>query len=579
MKRYFTENNNYCRARKGFLQFAICFSGLAGIWLLLKSGMGLEYNNAIGTTIKLFGDCALALCWFWLLPSAWRWLGLVPVWSFAIWGLANMAYFRFWNDLIPAASVTMGGNIDGNLMEYGISLLQPSDWSFIIIPLLASISYAACNLPYNRKLWENKRERTRIPKSGFKAFIICLAIGVIGQAAYFKTSWNWRNAISERDFKTALSDHFAGGFSEYHKLYAYNGPAYYFVRYLFDIAEVMNSQKTLSIEERNEISQYLTRYERHGGNRFTSDSLNVVYIIVESLNSDMIEKEISRRKIMPCLDSLSRLEGTVWIENAVSQIRASSSSDGHLLLLTGLMPPEKISYSITFGSTNKFPSLADYMPHHEKRLLLADDGVCWNEGNTLSNFGLGSPQTSLQRPQSEIDRFGRDGAMFHQASQMVKDLKKPFFMTLMTISMHIPFKEKAWTLPDWIDKDGSLTGMEKDYANACNHTDKYIGEFIDRLPDNTLVFIASDHHQSIAAGDDGKTYSTMMAIHTPRTLRLSNPTGQANLFPATLDILGIGEGYGGVAPSALDTLSKSDYKKATGISDMIIRGNYFNQVR
>ena len=279
----------------------------------------------------------------------------------------------------------------------------------------------------------------------------------------------------------------------------------------------------------------------------------------------------------------------------MSQIKASSSSDGHLLLMTGLLPPDKIAYSITFGSKNKFPSLADVLPDHHKYLLLADEGVCWNEGNTLRNFGLGEPLVIKDRPQFPIEELGRDGAMFRQAISLLDTIQKPFFMTLMTISMHIPFKEEAWQLPDWLKSAEGLTQMEKDYANVCNQTDRYIGEFLKSLPDNTLIFIASDHHQTIASDGNADKRAFFMAVNSGRTERISRTVGQANLFPAELDIMGRSTSYRGLVPSAFNTCvdgtldsygnvygNPSDatldsLRNAYRISDLIIRSDYFGQ--
>ncbi len=554
---------------RGFLAYIVSAAGILCVWVLIKSGLGVEYSKAAATLMKAVGDTAVILLGYWLLAPRWRWLALVPVWIFALWGVCNLAYFRFWGELIPAASVTMGGNVDGNLMEYGLSLLRWSDLWFFLVPAVVTIVFRLIG-------------PTRAPSFGLKMKMWMIAasclLGVAGQFSYFKSSWGWRNDIRERSFSAALQEHYTGEFSEYRRLYSYSGPVWYGIRYLADIYQVLFSSVSLSDDEKNEIRSLLAEYERSGGASEVADSVNVVYIIVESLNSDMVEKEISGRKVMPALDSLARLDGTVWVSNVESQIRASSSSDGHLLLLTGLLPPEKISYSITFGSRNKFPSLADRFPRHEKRLLLADDGVCWNEGNTLRNFGLGEPITTLDRDEKEIEIYGRDGAMFRQAAEMVKTLKQPFFMTLMTISMHIPFREKGWDVPEWIENAEHLSRMEKDYANTCLHTDMYIAEFLRALPANTMVFIASDHHQTIASEPDCPPAAMMMALHTPITRRVSRRVGQVNLFPAALDLLGIGEGYAGVAPSALSDeagVDNASLARARRVSDLIIRGDYF----
>lgn len=558
--------------KRGFLGYVVSAAGILCIWSLIMSGLGIEYPRFPATVMKAVGDTAIILLWYWLLAPGWRWLALLPVWIFAIWGVCNLAYFRFWDELIPAASVTMGGNVDGNLMEYGLSLLRWSDVWFLVIPAAVSLLFM-------------RIRPVRSPAFSLKMKIaLCaasVAFGLAGQFSYFVSSWRWRNDIRERSLATALKEHYSGSFSEYRKLYSSSGPVCYAIRYIADMNNVIFSSVSLRDEEKSEIGAYLAEYERIGGASVVGDSVNVVYIIVESLNSDMVEKEIGGIKVMPALDSLSRMDGTVWFRNVVSQIRASSSSDGHLLLLTGLFPPEKISYSITFGGTNKYPSLADRFPRHEKRLLLADDGICWNEGNTLRNFGLGEPITTLDRDEREIDLYGRDGAMFRQAAEIVRHLRRPFLMTLMTISMHIPFREKDRSVPSWIENAEGLNRMEKDYAKVCNYTDRYLAEFLDVLPENTIVFIASDHHQTIASGAGDTPMAMMMAIHTPFTRDISRTVGQVNLFPATLDLLGIEDGYGGMAPSAFCsdvTVDDDSLAYARHISDLIIRGDYFQSI-
>lgn len=580
---------------KAFVWFATVFLCLITYWWMMKRELDVEYSNSIGTIIKAVGDVSLILAPYWLLSSKWRWTAIILVWMAPICSVCNLAYFRFWNDLIPPAAVTMGENMDSNLIRYGLALLTWRDSLWLLPASFASI------VLWSIKLQESSSLRLVMKLS---LFGICLIIGIAGQAAYLKTTFAWRNSISPRSFSEGLSDHFKGGYTGQRQLYVYNGPFYYGIRFAVDAVGVMTSSVTLTDEQRSEIGKFLNIYGRNSviipesisviekKEACTVDSINVVFIIVESLNADMVGRKIGTWEVMPVLDSLARAEGTVVIDNVVSQIKASSSSDGHLLLLTGLLPPEKIAYSITYGSKNTFPSLSDALPNHNKYLLLADEGVCWNEGNTLRNFGLGEPLAIKDRPEFPIEQYGRDGAMFLQAMEMVKNATLPFFMTLMTISMHIPFTESAWPLPEELQKADGFSKMEKDYANMCHRTDRYIGEFVNVLPENTLIIIASDHHQAIAS-EDGSARSFYIAINSGRTEHISRTVGQVNLFPATLEIMGseihyrgmapsafnpcvdgtidsYGNVYGNPTPEALDTL-----QEAYRISDLIIRGDYF----
>lgn len=570
------------------------FLGLVLDWGLMKCQLGIEYVNGFGTTVKCIGDITIIMLPYWLLSPKLRWSALIPLWFASIWCVANLAYFRFWNDMIPTAAITMGGNIDRNLFVYGFALLRLSDLLFLIAPCLASLIL----IPLKPFLSPSFR-------TGMKAILVGLSIlvGAAGQASYFKTSYSWRNAISKISIREGLYDQFLGGYTGQRQLYVNNGLLYYCGRYAIDAVGIFTSTVSLSDSQRNQIDSFLNYYSVNNDsvNTFSYrrnvgiDSLNVVFIIVESLNADMVSKRIGDKSVMPVLDSLSRKKGTVVFDNVVSQIKASSSSDGHLILLTGLLPPDKIAYSITFGSKNRFPSLADVLPDHNKYLLLADEGVCWNEGNTLRNFGLGEPLVIKDRPQFRIEELGRDGAMFRHAISLMDTIQKPFFMTLMTISMHIPFKEDAWKVPDWIMGAEGFSQMEKDYANVCNQTDRYIGEFLRKLPDNTIIFIASDHHQSIASDRNADKRAFFMAVNSGMTERISRTIGQVNLFPAVLDIMGRNTSYRGVAPSAFNTWvdgtldsygnvyghpsekTLDSLRNAYRISDLIIRSGYFGR--
>lgn len=576
--------------------YFVVFICLMSFWWMMKWELGIDYPSLFGTFLKSSGDVALILLPYWLLRPKWRWTPMILLCLIPFLCVGNLAYYRFWNDLIPPASVTMGGNVDGNLMEYGLALLKWTDLFFLLPPCLAWIVYRKV------KPWLSPSIM-----SGWKcvAVVISLLSGVAGQAAYLKTTYSWRKAISSRTIQQEVKDHFIGGYTGQKQLYEYNGPLYYSLRFVVDAIGLLNSSVQLTDGERQEIATFINGYKKSQmvqpdtlysvecNRGLLLDSLNVVYIIVESLNSDMVGRKINGVPIMPVLDSLSRMDGSVVFDNVVSQIKASSSSDGHLLLMTGLLPPEKISYSITYGSNNTFPSLGKVLAGHDKYLLLADEGVCWNEGNTLRNFGLGDPLVIKDREAWPVDKFARDGAMFLQAKDLLRDIKEPFFMTLMTISMHIPFREKAWPLPEWLMKTESLTQQERDYANMCMRTDRAIGDFIDALPSNTLVFIASDHHQDIASEAAGETRSFFMAINTGMTERISRTVGQVNLYPATLDILGVDGEYMGMAPSAFDktvdgTIDSygnrygkpsqgtiDTLERAYVLSDLIIRGDYF----
>ncbi|MDE6464739.1 MAG: sulfatase-like hydrolase/transferase [Muribaculaceae bacterium] len=317
-------------------------------------------------------------------------------------------------------------------------------------------------------------------------------------------------------------------------------------------------------------------------------------MIVESLNAEVLGKEVNGLRIAPTLDSLASLPGTVTFDNVICQIDKSGSSDGHLLLLTGLMPPEQVSYCFKFGSTNRFHSLQDAFPRHTKKTMLATTGTFWNEAKVLANFGTG-PVSTIKDLDGDVEEIGRDGVLIQNAIEEMRNLPRPFFLTLMTISMHIPFEEEAWPLLPQLAESDSLNRFERNYYNVTHYFDRYLKQLVDNLPPNTVLFIASDHSQDISRGTDESTRpAVFMAAGCGRSGRISRPVGQVNLYPATLELLGASfDGYGGVAMSALNPAVRGTLdtkgarrgfmteaeidtlKEAKRISDLIIRSNYF----
>lgn len=581
-------------SRRGLLLWLAAAAALIAQWYLFNHDIDVSYPNFIGTLMKCVGEVALILLPYWFLPSRWRWTVCIPSWLFSAWALLNIPYFRFWDDLLPSAAITMTGNVDSNLIQYTISLLQPHDILWLLIPVTLTI---ACFFIHPNR--EHKfNNSTRI-----WAVVVTLLLTLLSQFSYVKSHCGVNHEQGETDDLKTLREHYLffeqPAYLKMHIRYNLSGPLLYGIQYIHDTYQAITAKKTLSDDERKEIDDFLKDFRIEGsGNTTCADSLNVVYIIVESLNADVLNRKIGDFAVTPTLDSLANLPGTVLMDNVIGQVKQSGSSDGHLLLMTGLLPPQNTSYSFIFGSSNKFHTIASALPDHHKYMILADEGNLWNELEIFRNFGLGKPKTINDLSYSEKE-FGKDGAMFREATAMLDTLRRPFMMTLMTMSMHVPFEEPAWKMPEPLKVSTGISEAERNYLNVTHGFDKYLGEFIRRLPNNTVIFIASDHAIGITDGYEsskGDHPVVFMAVNTSRTEHIRRTVGQVNLYPAVLELLGIkSDVYNGIAPSALDprvdgtltsfgvpvgnpTLGAVDtLRRAYHISDLIICGNAFGR--
>lgn len=562
--------------------YCIGLVGLCLEWWLLMDGLEIRYPNHIAIIFKCVGDCAFILLPYFLLKPRWRWSILLPLWMYGIWCIANLIYFRFWHDLIPPAVVTMGGNANSDLATCILSLIKPYDSWFILIPLLATISLSSI------KHMRNPSLPLRF-KSLFIAISVCIFL--LGQTSYF-ISHKKQSVEKYTSLKESLNAHYTGWqFMQTDKL-GYEGTIPYFIRFAIDAISQFNNKIKLSSDQRAGIDDFLTAQHVTLSSATDMDSTNVVYIIVESLHADLLHTNINGKKITPTLDSLAKLPGTIIMDNIVSQIKHGVSSDGHLLLMTGLLPPKDIAYSYQFGGSNTFHTLADVLPDHYKSAYSAGKAKFWNMRSLFKNFGLGDLITIDEMNHDETNA-GADETLFKFVGNEIRSLPHPFFVTMVTMSMHIPFSEKSWEVPDFLANCTTISETQRKYYTVSHYFDKYLKSFVDSLPENTILFIASDH--TVNLSDTGTPHRTLfMALNSGRTEQIHRLVGQVNLFPATLEILGKTlPDYSGLAPSALNPVvdgtidsqfniigsptqeTIDSLKMAYDISDLIIRGNYF----
>lgn len=558
----------------------VCALSALQFYFIEQTSKSLKY--ALIFTIKTIGQFCLILCPIWWMKGKWRLLGIVPIWLFALWIVCNLAYNRFWGELIPASAVNMTGNIGIDLIGWGVGLLKWSDIIILIIPAVITVLI----LLLNRCSKEVPTVKLRII-----ATALCLIAFIAGEALNIHSHASWKNELKGSDISDKIAYHYGYSIVNGETAYSVLGPLIFEVKWIIELIHQSGLKKELTTQEKIRIKKFLDA--RNPATKRDTLSMNVVYMIVESLNTEVVSMRIVDYPIAPVLDSLSNAKGTIYVPNVITQVKHSGSSDGHLMLMTGLLPLKSGSYSEIFGTFNSYPSLAKLLTNHENIMLLADDGKCWNEMNVFKSFGFSKVLNSSDYIK-ETENESMDGVMLEYASKIIPSLQQPFFIGLMTMSMHFPFKDPGMPMPSQIDNAHGYSKIEKDYLTVVNGFDFQLGKFLKSLPKNTIIIIASDHNQTVANLGYKNPMALFMAINSGKTMKIDNVVGQSNLFPAVLEILGIeNANYNGMVPSALDSNingtidsygnifgSLSDEElhtlnEAFEISDLIIRGDYF----
>lgn len=586
----------------GFLWAAICFTALSAIWLT-------GYCEAIDdrrpwiTMIRFIGDCAVILLPYWWLRPRWRWSAVLPVWGLAIWWLLNLWYARFWGDLLSAASVTMAGNVNSMLLNSIKGVWRPVDLTYILLPLATTLLLFPLKGRLRREPSFTLPLKMAATAAGFGLFILSQLLYAHSFKAWFS------NELSEQmTFKYALINRATQPVITRRSFLLQNGFVVYSLRNLYEFVALSNLRRDLTDSEIEDIERYLAKQYPLPGIPQDSTSVNprnVIFLVVESLNAEVLNYSIDGHEITPVMNRLVNSGENIVFTNLVSQVRDGGSGDGQLIYNTGLLPLAKGSAAIYAGGTNRFETLANRF-EGATCVIFSEDASAWNEYSTFSNYGFSRIVTSNDFTPEEASR-GADAAMFMQAEKVIPTLAEPFFVEMITSSMHVPFIEQVVKTPSWLEDIPDLTEAQKGYLVVTNYFDAEFGKFMEwlnqsGLADSTTVILASDHSQSIAARnieEGGYVPAVFMAVNSGRSpLLMSEPVGQVDVYPTILDLCvfdrrlrysGVGHSVtapdyipGAVDPSMtvrgeLPAEEAARRQDAYRISDLILRGDFFNR--
>lgn len=559
-----------------YLVLLACYSIL---WIIFVRELGIQTSSLFGDIFHTLGDMLVILLPYWFFGRKMRLLPVVCCWLFAFLLLSNVWYFRFWGEVLSPISVSMVGNLNEELTDSVNMLWQPGDYVYLLFPVIATVCYfifRPVNVHYSRrfKLW---------------AVIVALVIFLSGRFYNSSTA----DTLINREY-VSLDARASKLSKEVHKMK--RGPVLYTLHSIRNFRYWLCFEKSLSHADIRRIDSFIHSRSAENDARFTQNrDKNLVIVVVESLNGSVIDRRVNDVRVTPNLDRMIAESGAIYSTDVVSQIRDGVSSDGQLMIQTGLLPLRKGSASILVGDRNEFPALPGYFPDYNHYAVFASGGHVWREGRTHTHYGY-DVYTKNDFPGID-EMLGADGAMFHQGLKLVEaDTTQRYLLTMMTASMHVPFEEEAASkISAWSDLPEDL----RNYYTVCRYFDEQFGLFVNVLKergwyDDTVIVVTSDHSQSATSNGEFET-AFFAAFNTGVTYRVPGVVGQVNIFPTILRIMDRlpSEGYRGLGAGMLDSLNTvgsavdghgiphgeatDEMFDAFDISDLIIRGNYFSK--
>ena len=486
-------------------------------------GLGQLFHNWHVVAISL-ANALLLLAPYWLLRRRWRWLVWIPLTLLTVWCLMQVCYCRAYDDLMPWQSLTLTQNVNSTLAATSLSLLRWQDL-LILVPFLLLV--VVCLLG----------RRTREDGERIRPFLLSLAgCLLLSLAGYLVKGENY-----EKRFLHNFSNR---GY------FAQNGMIPYGA---FSLYQALFNNHKVTDEERAMVDRFLAEdCPNYTDNSCSADGRrNLVLIIVESLHTWPIGMQVDGREVTPVMNSLVAGDSVIYAPHVLFQTSHGHSSDAHFIYNTGLLPLRDGVVAVHHGD-GPYPTLAAALPGYDCREIICTPGVNWNQNVTARTYGFDTLYTrehlaaALKR-QGNID----DAALMDYAGGLLPSLHQPFFLEMVTMTMHAPYTDGKLP-PSWITASDTLNAEARGYLNCVHLTDSCIGMFINDLQryglaGNTVLAIVSDHTQLYrnrvmgisdydAVPDDWGIPLIIAGCDT--TLRYDAVIGQVDVYPTLLDVMG-----------------------------------------
>lgn len=486
-------------------------------------GLGQLFHNWHVVAISL-ANALLLLAPYWLLRRRWRWLVWIPLTLLTVWCLMQVCYCRAYDDLMPWQSLTLTQNVNSTLAATTLSLLRWQDL-LILVPFLLLV--VVCLLG----------RRTREDGERIRPFLLSLAgCLLLSLAGYLVKGENY-----EKRFLHNFSNR---GY------FAQNGMIPYGV---FSLYQALFNNHTVTDEERAMVDRFLAEdCPNYTDNPYSADGRrNLVLIIVESLHTWPIGMQVDGREVTPVMNGLVAGDSVIHAPHVLFQTSHGHSSDAHFIYNTGLLPLRDGVVAVHHGD-GPYPTLAAALPGYDCREIICTPGVNWNQNVTARTYGFDTLYTrehlaaALKR-QGNID----DAALIDFAGGLLPSLHQPFFLEMVTMTMHAPYTDGKLP-PSWITASDTLNAEARGYLNCVHLTDSCIGVLINDLQrhglaGNTVLAIVSDHTQLYrnrvmgisdydAVPDDWGIPLIIAGCDT--TLRYDAVIGQVDVYPTLLDVMG-----------------------------------------
>lgn len=501
-----------------------------------------------------------------------------------LWLEAILIYGRQYYTSIPPGSYSQLFNVLHSFSGAVLSLTTPLDLAFFI-PIVIAWS---CGKGENRMC--GKKLLTRY----VAAIIILWASG---------WGWVWVRGGLKHSFEGA-------SFQWYPQRVAQYTP----FGILWDDLE--NMYTPISEADRESIERWQNEHRHLFADTITSPTDSperIVLVMVESLESWVINREVESIPIMPTLNEMANDSTALFIPNIVTQVGGGHSSDTQLMALGGMLPVKQGSWALDYPGSLRYSLPRAFKEAHraETAYFACDEGRNWRQKEFAEVLGFDifyglEDYPSYIKPQIDDPSITDTDLAAFASSWISKSGNKPIFVELVTLGLHTPF-----ILPTGIEPPLSLKGDYNPkicgYLQCARYTDNALKILMGKLKttpdfDKTMIIVMGDHigldqnrkqlHEKYP-WIDTEPLVPMIIYHSPVQGRIDKYMGQVDIYPSLLQLLnlsdykwkGLGVSifnpqhpglvyspiYGWFGNTATQPTVKNHLKKAYKVSDLILR--------
>ncbi|GIN89612.1 lipoteichoic acid synthase-like YqgS [Siminovitchia terrae] len=454
---------------------------------------------------------------------------------------ANVAFYRFFTDFITLPVLFQ----TSNFADLGDSALTEIHWYDIVY--FIDIILLFLFMKYKRKY----KEFVPVRKVKRRAYFLVAAALLFLNIGLAETE---RPQLLTRTFDREMLVKNLGTYN-YH---------------LYDIFLQSKSSAQRAMADGSElvdIDNYVrANYVKPNKDMFgIAEDRNLIVVTLESLQNFVINNDVYGEEITPFLNDF--INDSYYFDNFYHQTGQGKTSDSEFLIENSLYPLSRGAVFFTH-SGNELDSLAQNLGDkgYYTSAMHANNKSFWNRDIMYKSIGYDYFYSASDydiTPDISVGWGMKDIPFFQQSVDLMKEMPKPFYTKMITLTNHHPFRLDEED--KFIDEFDSKSGTLNRYFQTVRYMDEAVKEFIQKLKDeglydNSIIVMYGDHygisenHNEAMAQYLGKEVTPFVSaqlqqvpliIHIPGVTDqskgkvISKVGGQIDLKPTISHLLGV----------------------------------------